>query len=59
MGQETDVGSGGHWSVRERVKYQQIADILNMRGERTRYGKPWTDVAVLRTCRRRGLEASR
>ncbi len=35
--------------------YQQIADILNMRGERTRRGKPWTDVAVLRACARLGI----
>ena len=43
--------------MRERVKYQQIADILNMRGERTRRAKPWTDVAVLRACRRLGLNS--
>jgi DNA invertase Pin-like site-specific DNA recombinase len=44
-------------ALRPAFSYQQIADILNMRGERTRRGKPWTDVAVLRACRR--LEAGR
>jgi DNA invertase Pin-like site-specific DNA recombinase len=28
--------------------YQQIANVLNMRGERTRRGKQWSDVAVTR-----------
>ena len=42
-------------ALRPTFSYQQIADILNMRGERTRYGKPWTDVAVLRACRRLGI----
>ncbi len=39
-------------SLRPEFSYQQVADILNMRGERTRRGKPWTDVAVLRACQR-------
>jgi len=39
-------------ALRPAFSYQQIADILNMRGERTRRGKPWSDVAVLRICRR-------
>ena len=42
-------------ALRPAFSYQQIADILNLRGERTRYGKPWTDVAVLRACRRLGI----
>jgi DNA invertase Pin-like site-specific DNA recombinase len=42
-------------ALRPGFSYQQIADILDMRGERTRRGKPWTDVAVLRACRRLGL----
>jgi DNA invertase Pin-like site-specific DNA recombinase len=42
-------------ALRPTFSYQQIADILNMRGERTRRGKPWTDVAVLRACRRLGV----
>jgi DNA invertase Pin-like site-specific DNA recombinase len=39
-------------ALRPAFSFQQIADILNMRGERTRRGKPWTDVAVLRACQR-------
>jgi len=39
-------------ALRPALSYQQIADILNMRGERTRRGKSWSDVAVRRTCRR-------
>ncbi len=39
-------------ALRPSFSYQQIADILNMRGERTRRGKPWSDVAVRRACRR-------
>jgi DNA invertase Pin-like site-specific DNA recombinase len=39
-------------ALRPAFSYQQIADILNQRGERTRRGKPWTDVAVLRACNR-------
>jgi DNA invertase Pin-like site-specific DNA recombinase len=46
-------------ALRPGFSYQQIADILNMRGERTRRGKPWTDVAVLRACRRLGIESPR
>ncbi len=42
-------------ALRPAFSYQQIADILNMRGERTRRGRPWTDVAVLRVCRRLGI----
>ena len=43
-------------ALRPAFSYQQIADILNMRGERTQRGKPWTDVAVRRTCRRLQIE---
>ena len=43
-------------ALRPAFSYQQIADILNMRGERTRRGKPWTDVAVLRACGRLGID---
>ncbi|MFT5526704.1 MAG: DNA invertase Pin-like site-specific DNA recombinase [Pirellulaceae bacterium] len=39
-------------SLRPSFSYQQIAEILNLRGERTRRGKPWSDVAVMRVCRR-------
>ncbi len=39
-------------ALRPAFSYQQIADVLNMRGERTRRGKRWTDVAVRRACRR-------
>jgi DNA invertase Pin-like site-specific DNA recombinase len=42
-------------SLRPYFSYQQIADILNMRGERTRRGKPWSDVAVMRVVQRFGL----
>jgi len=42
-------------ALRPAFSYQMIADILNMRGERTRRGKPWTDVAVLRACARLGI----
>ncbi len=42
-------------ALRPAFSYQQIADILNQRGERTRRGKPWTDVAVLRACKRQGI----
>ena len=45
-------------ALRPAFSYQQIADILNMRGERTRRGKPWTDVAVFRACQRLGVVAS-
>ena len=45
-------------ALRPAFSYQQIADILNMRGERTRRGKPWTDVAVLRACRRLEIESA-
>jgi len=45
-------------ALRPAFSYQQIADILNMRGERTRYGKPGTDVAVLRACRRLEIESA-
>ena len=45
-------------SLRPVFSYQQIAEILNMRGERTRRGKPWTDVAVMRACKRLGIEKS-
>ena len=42
-------------ALRPAFSYQQIADILNQRGERTRRGKPWTDVAVMRACKRMGI----
>jgi hypothetical protein len=35
--------------------FPQIVNILNMRGEPTRRGKPWTDVAVQSPCRRLGI----
>lgn len=43
--------------LRPALSYQQIATVLNMRGERTRRGNPWTDVDVMRACRRLGIEA--
>ncbi len=45
-------------SLRPSFSYRQIAAILNMRGERTRRGNPWTDVAVMRICQRLGLARS-
>lgn len=39
-------------AMRPAFSYQQIADCLKMRGERTRRGKTWSDVAVLRACQR-------
>jgi len=39
-------------AMRPAFSYQQIADVLNMRGERTRRGKPWSDLAVMRACQR-------
>lgn len=45
-------------ALRPAFSYQQIADILNMRGERTRCGKPWTDVAVLRAYARLGIRSA-
>ena len=42
-------------ALRPAFSYQQIADVLNMQGHRTRRGKPWTDVSVLRACRRMGI----
>ena len=44
-------------ALRPAFSYRQIADILNMRGERTRRGNPWTGSAVLRACKRLGLSA--
>ena len=41
--------------LRPALSYQQIAHVLNLRGERTRRGKAWSDVAVRRACRRLGL----
>jgi DNA invertase Pin-like site-specific DNA recombinase len=38
--------------MRPALSYQQIADVLNLRGERTRRDKPWSDVAVMRACKR-------
>ena len=42
--------------LRPAFSYAQIATILNMRGERTRRGMEWTDVAVMRVCKRLDLE---
>ncbi|MBI2480737.1 MAG: recombinase family protein [Planctomycetia bacterium] len=39
-------------AMRPALSHQQIADVLNMKGELTRRGKPWTDVAVIRACKR-------
>lgn len=41
--------------LRPAFSYRQIAEILNLRGELTRLGHPWTDVAVRRACHRLGL----
>jgi hypothetical protein len=38
--------------LRPALSFQQIATVLNLRGERTRRGKAWNDVAVMRACRR-------
>jgi DNA invertase Pin-like site-specific DNA recombinase len=38
--------------MRPAFSYQQIATVLNLRGDRTRRGKPWSDVAVMRACKR-------
>lgn len=38
--------------LRPALSYQQIADVLNMKGERTRRGHEWSDVAVRRVCKR-------
>ncbi|MBC8357005.1 MAG: recombinase family protein [Planctomycetes bacterium] len=38
--------------MRPAFSYQQIATVLNLKGERTRRGKPWSDVAVMRACKR-------
>ena len=38
--------------LRPALSYQQIATVLNLRGERTRRGKEWSDVAVRRACKR-------
>ena len=45
-------------ALRPAFSYRQIADVLNMQGERTRRGKPWTDVAVLRAFKRLGIGSS-
>jgi DNA invertase Pin-like site-specific DNA recombinase len=45
-------------ALRPAFSYQQIADILNQRGERTRRGKPWSDVAVMRACKRLQIPAA-
>lgn len=42
--------------MRPAFSFQQIADILNMRNERTRRGKPWSDVAIMRACKRLGID---
>jgi hypothetical protein len=39
-------------TLRPYCSLQAIADLLNQQEHTTRYGKPWTDVAVLRACRR-------
>ena len=41
--------------LRPAFSYAQIAQIFNMRGERTRRGKAWSDVAVRRACKRLGI----
>ena len=38
--------------LRPAFSFQQIATVLNLKGECTRRGKPWSDVAVMRACRR-------
>jgi len=38
--------------LRPVLSFQQIAQVLNLRGERTRRDKPWSDVAVMRACKR-------
>ena len=38
--------------LRPALSFGQIATVLNLRGERTRRGKPWSDVAVMRACKR-------
>lgn len=43
-------------AMRPALSYQQIADVLNMKGELTRRGKPWTDVAVIRACKRLAID---
>ena len=42
-------------AMRPTFSYQQIADVLNQRGDRTRRGKPWSDVAVMRACKRMSI----
>jgi len=44
-------------ALRPVCSYQEIADILNAQCHTTRYGKPWTDVAVWRACKRMGIPA--
>ena len=38
--------------------YNSVSGVLNLRGERTRRGKDWTDVAVRRVCKRLGIGKS-
>jgi len=38
--------------LRPTLSFAQIATVLNLRGEKTRRGRPWSDVTVLRACRR-------
>lgn len=42
-------------ALRPVCSLQEMADILNSQGHTTRYGKSWTDVAVLRACQRMGV----
>lgn len=42
-------------AMRPAFSYQQIADVLAMKGELTRRGKEWSDVAVRRVCQRLGI----
>jgi DNA invertase Pin-like site-specific DNA recombinase len=44
-------------ALRPAFSYRQIAAILNLRGERTRQGRRWTNVAVMRLSRRLGIGA--
>lgn len=39
------------------ASYQAIAHQLNSQGHATRYGRPWNHVAVLRACRRLGIDS--
>jgi DNA invertase Pin-like site-specific DNA recombinase len=41
--------------LRPAFSFQQIAAILNLRGEKTRRGKPWTATSARRACHRIGI----